>query len=116
MAEALALLAVAVVTVGALLSGRASSGGLSAGVVLLSLATALLLLAAARALAAGRRWGRAPVLTWQLLQLAVALPAVRADAALIPVALLAASIAGAVGLFLPAVVRHTTADHEPPAL
>lgn len=113
--EALALLAVAAATVRAALSGDVTSVGLSAGVSVLAVATAVLLLAAGRALAQGRRWGRAPVLTWQLLQLGVAVPALQSDRALVPLALLAASVVVAVGLFLPPVVRHTTGPQGPPA-
>ena len=69
--------------------------------------------AAARALADGRRWGRAPVITWQLLQLAVAVPGLRSDSPLVSAALLLASVVVLVGIFLPAVVRHTSTGGQP---
>lgn len=114
--EALALLTVAALGVRALVVGEARSGGLTAGVVVLALGVAALLVAAARALAAGRRWGRAPALTWQLLQLAVAVPALSSQPAALPAALLVASVVVVVGLFLPAVVRHTAVGGEPGTL
>jgi len=113
-AEAVALAIVAILSVRALLTADTASTGLSVGVAVLSLAVAALLVAAGRALLSGRRWGRAPVLTWQLLQLAVAVPAVQADLAAVPVALLTGSLVVVVGLFVPAVVRHTAGAAEPP--
>lgn len=112
--EGLALIAVAGLAVRGLVAGQAQSVGLTVGVVVLALGVATLLGAAARALAAGRRWGRAPALTWQLLQLAVAVPGVRSGSQpLVPTALLVASVVVLVGLFLPAVVRHTSVGGEP---
>ena len=116
LAEALALLVVAGLTVRTALSGDATPGGLWVGVTVLALAVAALLMAAGRALARGRRWGRAPVLTWQVQQLAVAVPAVQGDRPLVPLALVVASVAVAVGLFLPVVVRHTSVGGGLPAL
>lgn len=114
--EALALLAVAAFAVRAFVAGQAQSVGLTIGVVVLAVGVAALLGAAARALAEGRRWGRAPALTWQLLQLAVAVPGLRSDSPLVSTALVLASVVVLVGLFLPAVVRHTSTGGEPRTL
>ena len=112
--EVLGLLAVAGLAVAAVVRGEATSAGLSAGVVVLALGIGALLAAAARAMAAGRRWGRAPTLTWQLLQLAVVVPAMRSAPSVVPTALATASLLVAVGLFWPSVVRHTTVGGTPP--
>lgn len=62
----------------------------------------------------GRRWARAPVITWQLLQLAVAAPAVTGPAWWAGLALVAASLLVGGGLLAPAVVRATASTADPP--
>ena len=72
------------------------------------------LLLASRGLWRGRRWARAPVVTWQLLQLAVSVQAVGGGARWGGGVLLAASVAVLAGLFTPAVVRATASTADPP--
>ncbi|WP_136519389.1 hypothetical protein [Cellulomonas telluris] len=68
--EVLALVAAAVSGLVVLVRG-AQAPAVAAFLVVLALAAALLLVAAARGLWAGRRWGRGPVLTAQVLLVVV---------------------------------------------
>jgi len=67
--EVIGLLAFAVVLLGELLTGGSSSVGVSLFLVLFLLGVAWALVASCRALLAGRRSGRGPVVTWQLFQI-----------------------------------------------
>ncbi len=108
--EALVLLVVAGAYV-ALLVGQGTADLLFAALtVALAVGVAVGLLACARGLLRHRRWARAPVITWQLLQTATVLPAIpalqgppRAGA----VALLVLAGVAVVGLFTPSVLRAT---------
>ena len=75
---------------------------------------------AARGLLAGRRWARAPILTWQLVQvLAVAMPLLRGGAPLaggIGAVLLVLGLVAGGGLFLRSVVAATTDQQSPPVV
>ncbi len=73
-----------------------------------SLALAGLLLAAARGLRQGRRWARAPVMTWQVLLAVMAAGWVRAQPTGWSIAVLVVALGTGVGLVLPPVVRATT--------
>ena len=53
------------------LGGRAVAGVFTTVLALIFLGIVALLFAAVRALYHGRRWGRGPVVTWQLLVLAI---------------------------------------------
>lgn len=66
--EVIGLVAFAVVLLGELLAGGSSSLGVSLFLVLFLLGVAWVLVVSSRALLAGRRSGRGPVVTWQLLQ------------------------------------------------
>jgi hypothetical protein len=79
--EAVALVALSAWGVVQLLSGLQGSPGVVVFLVVFGLGVAAALVASARALWAGRRTGRAPVATWQLLQGAVALAVLQATAA-----------------------------------
>jgi hypothetical protein len=103
------------------------SGAVDAlGAVLTAVLAALVaagLLACVRALLAGRRWSRAPILTWQLLQALVSYPLVTTAAGpgirWLGLVLVALSVVAVVGLFTPAAVRATTPEDErdePPVL
>ena len=116
--EALGLVGVVVLYL--VLLVRSGAADLLGAVVtaVLAGAAALGLALCARGLLAGRRWSRAPVLTWQLLQLLVAFPLVRTGAgsalwwgalALVVLALVAGG-----ALFVPAVVHATAEAQEPP--
>lgn len=72
------------------------------------------LLLALRGLVRGRRWARAPVITWQLFQVALLVPAL--GGALRPWALLAllASAVVVVSLLTPAALRATDGRQGPP--
>lgn len=79
--EAVALVALSVWGLVQLVSGLQGSPGVVVFLVVFGLGVAAALVASARALWAGRRTGRAPVATWQLLQGAVALAVLQATAA-----------------------------------
>lgn len=68
----------------------------------------------ARGLWRGRRWARAPVLTWQLLQLAVSVPAMGGQRWWVGAAFVAASLLVGLGLLTPAVSRATASTADPP--
>ena len=69
MVEVIALVAFALVLLGELLTGRSTSVGVSLFLVLFLLGVAWVLVVSCRALLAGRRSGRGPVVTWQLFQI-----------------------------------------------
>ncbi|QCB93114.1 hypothetical protein [Cellulomonas shaoxiangyii] len=94
--EALALAAAAVAGVVTLVRG-AQAPAVAAFLVALALGAALLLASAARGLWSGRRWGRGPVLTAQVLLVVVSATAWSSGA----------RVPGAVGLVLGLVVAAT---------
>ena len=67
--EVIGLVAFTVVLLGELLTGGSGSVGVSLFLVLFLLGVAWVLVASCRALLAGRRSGRGPVVTWQLFQI-----------------------------------------------
>jgi hypothetical protein len=67
--EVIGLVAFAVVLLGELLTGGSSSVGVSLFLVIFLLGVAWVLVVSCRALLAGRRSGRGPVVTWQLFQI-----------------------------------------------
>ena len=67
--EMIGLIAFAVVLLGELLTGGSTSLGVSLFLVLFLLGVAWVLVVSCRALLAGRRSGRGPVVTWQLFQI-----------------------------------------------
>lgn len=83
--------------------------------LVLPLAVAGGLVLALRGLARGRRWARAPIITWQLFQVVLLVPALSV-AALRPWALAAllASVVVVVSLLTPAALRATAARQGPP--
>lgn len=67
--EVIGLVAFAVVLLGELLTGGSSSVGVSLFLVLFLLGVGWALVVSCRALLAGRRSGRGPIVTWQLFQI-----------------------------------------------
>lgn len=111
-AEALLLLGIAVYYLAGLLDGAATDTAGAAVTGALAVLVGAFLLLCARQLLLGRRWARAPVLTWQLLQAFVAAPTIGGERAWIGWPLLVASLVVLVGLFVPAVMRATTTTAE----
>ena len=113
--EALVLAGVAVYAVVVTLTGTGSLLDV-VPLVVLPLALAAGLAFAARGLLRGRRWARAPIVTWQLFQLVLVQPALD-DPALLPwaVALMVVS-AGAVVAVLTSTARRATDGSTPPPL
>lgn len=115
LAEVIGLVAFAVVLLGELLTGGSTSVGVSLFLVLFLLGVAWVLVVCCRALLAGRRSGRGPVMTWQLFQVIGSVAAIGSGAGLVVlggwVALL---IAVAVGVLLmtPSVVAATSATRS----
>jgi hypothetical protein len=72
------------------------------------------LILCARGLWRGRRWARGPVVTWQLLQLAVAVPALTGPGWPVGAVLVGASLLAGVGLLTPQVTRATASTADPP--
>lgn len=110
-AEILGLVAFAVVLLGELLTGGSSSVGVSLFLVVFLLGVAWVLVVSARALLAGRRWGRGPVVTWQLFQVIGAVAAVGSATGLTLVGgwlALVVAVAVIVLLMTPSVVAATS--------
>lgn len=110
--EVAGLAAFAVVLLVELLTGGSMSVGVSVFLVLFLLGVAWVLLVSCRALLAGRRAGRGPVVTWQLFQIIGSVAAVGSGSGLaVPGGWVALVIAVAVGglLLTPSVVAATAA-------
>lgn len=113
-AEALVLVGVAAYAVLVTLSGTGSLLGV-VPLVVLPLAIAAGLTAAARGLLRGRRWARAPIITWQLFQLVLLQPALdRSALAPWAVALMVVSVGAVVAVLTPAARRATEGSAPPP--
>ncbi|MFC8922673.1 hypothetical protein [Cellulosimicrobium sp. NPDC057127] len=113
--EVVALLVGAVVLLVELFSGGSASLGVSLFLVVFALGVAALLTAAVRALLHGRRWGRSPVATWQILQGVVAVSSLQAGVTPWVVVALVLAVAVLVLLMLGPVVEATTRDARPTA-
>jgi hypothetical protein len=111
--EALVLIGVAVWSVVDMVRGGFDGAAVSIALTVVLLLFVLLLLVGINALWQGRRWGRGPVLTWQLIQLAIALGAIGIAplGAILPT--IAISVAVGIGLLLPASVRATSRPSSP---
>lgn len=105
--EAVALVVLAGWGVVQLATGLQTAVGVVVFLVLFALAVAAALVASARALWEGRRTGRAPVATWQLLQGATALAFLQATASPVAWAVLVLSAVVFVLLLTRPVVAHT---------
>jgi hypothetical protein len=107
--EVAALAAAAGVLVVAVVAGNVSEVAGTLGIAVFLLGLAALLGGAVRALAHGRRWGRGPVVTWQLLQGAIGATQL-GTAPLVGGALLGLAVVALVGLLAPASVAATSAS------
>lgn len=106
--EVVALAAAAGALVVDVVAGNASEVAGTLGIAVFLLGLAALLGGATRALAHGRRWGRGPVVTWQLLQGAIGATQL-AGAPLVGGALLGLAVVALLGLLAPASVAATSA-------
>lgn len=90
----------------------------NAGVTWATMAFTLLmligLLAGAVAVMRGRRWGRSPLVAWQILQLGAAAPSFRTSGWPIGAVLVILGVAGLVALMSPGVTRHLHWREIPP--
>jgi len=110
--EVIGLVAFAVVLLGELLTGGSSSLGVSLFLIFFLLGVAWVLVVSCRALLAGRRSGRGPVVTWQLFQIVGSVAATGSGTgASVPGGWAALTIAVVVGglLMTPSVVAATSA-------
>ncbi|WP_159622798.1 hypothetical protein [Ruania rhizosphaerae] len=86
------------------------------GVLVVLVLFALLLAAAVRALHQGRRWGRGPVVTWQLLQVAVLVSSFAQLPWWLTIPGIASAIAVTVCLLLPTSLAATSGSGNPDAV
>ena len=110
--EVIGLAAFSVVLLGELLTGGSSSVGVSLFLVFFLLGVAWVLVVSCRALLAGRRSGRGPVVTWQLFQIVGSVAAIGSGTGVsVPGGWAALTIAVVVGglLMTPSVVAATSA-------
>lgn len=110
--EVIGLVAFAVVLLGELLTGGSSSLGVSLFLVFFLLGVAWVLVVSCRALLAGRRSGRGPVVTWQLFQIVGSVAAIGSGTGVsVPGGWATLTIAVVVGglLMTPSVVEATSA-------
>lgn len=90
-----------------LVSGASEVPGATLFLIAFALGIAALLIAAARALWHGRRWARSPVITWQILLIAMSIGWLGAERTGWAVAVLVSALLVLVGLLLPSVVAVT---------
>lgn len=112
--EALLLLGVAATYVARAVLGLAEAPVVALVTAALAAVIGGFLVLASHALWRGRRWARAPVVTWQLLQLAVSAQALVGGVVAGGAVLVAVSVAVLVALFTPPVVRATDSPADPP--
>lgn len=103
--EVVALLLVAAFLVGLLAQNADTERGVTVATLVFSVLMVGGLTTGGFAILRGRRWGRAPLVTWQLLQLFVAAPAL-STAWPIGAALVALSVVGLATLLSPSVTKH----------
>jgi hypothetical protein len=106
--EALLLVAAAVWSLITMAREQFDGAAVSIALAVVLLLFAWLLIAGINALWQGRRWGRGPVLTWQLIQAAIAVGAIGVAAPLAVYPAILASLVVGVGLLLPASVAATS--------
>jgi hypothetical protein len=114
--EAVALAVIGVVSLVLALSDDATFVGFASGVLVFLVLISALLFLAVRALWSGKRWGRGPVITWQLLQFAAgasSLSTVVWWAATVP---MVAAVLVVVALLLPASLAATAGAGRPDAV
>ena len=113
--EVLALVAGGLLVLVELVLGRSQSAGVSLFLVVFALGVAALLVASLRGLLQGRRWGRSPVMTWQILQGVVAISSLQVGVTPWVVVALVVAVVVAVLLMVRPVVEATTRDARPAA-
>ncbi|QTE31313.1 hypothetical protein J4E96_04175 [Pengzhenrongella sicca] len=106
--QAAAALGLGVAWAADLVRGRVELPGATAFLALSAVAVAAILVAGARGLWRGRRWARAPIITWQLLLVVMAIGWFSADPSAWALVLLVAVVFVVVALLLPAVVAATS--------
>lgn len=111
-----ALVALSVGMLVEVLGGRTVTTGVTAVLAVIFLGLVALLLVAVRALHQGRRWGRGPVVTWQLLVLAIGVSQAPTLAWWLVVLLIALPVAVTIGLLVPASVEWTNGTTPPRAV
>jgi len=109
--EVIGLVAFAVVLLGELLAGGSSSTGVSIFLMLFLLGVGWVLVVSCRALLAGRRSGRGPIVTWQLFQIVGSIAAIGSGTGIVVVggwATLALAVAVGALLMTPSVAAATS--------
>jgi len=114
--EAAALVAGAILMILALVMGRTSDVGMAIFVLIFAGGMGAILVWTSLKLRHGKRWTRGPIVTWQLFQLAVALPLLQGSTPWIGILLLLFSALILIGLFTPRVVKATTDPSGPSAM
>ncbi|RYV49846.1 hypothetical protein EUA98_16685 [Pengzhenrongella frigida] len=112
--QAAVLVGLAIAWITDLVSGASQVPGATVFLVLFALGIAAILLTAARALYRGRRWARSPVITWQILLIAMSVGWLGAEPTGWAVAVLASALLVGVALLVPSVVAATSdRGHRP---
>ncbi len=111
-----ALVALSVGMVVEVLGGRAMASGITVVLAAIFLGLVSLLLVSVRALHQGRRWGRGPVITWQLLVLAIGVSQADTLVWWLVVLLVAIPVGVTVGLLVPPSVEWTNRTTPPRAV
>jgi len=91
-----------------LIAGASEIPGATLFLIAFAVGIAALLIASARALWRGRRWARSPVITWQILLIAMSAGWLGVERTSWAVAVLVSSLLVVVGLLLPTVVAATS--------
>lgn len=112
--QAVGLVSAAVWTVVSLIRDPSAPVATSVALAVAVLAFALLLVVGINALWHGRRWGRGPVLTWQLIQGAAAIGSINIAPPWGVYPVLASSVLVVVGLLLPSSVAATSLPASAP--
>jgi len=113
--EALALLAGALLLIVALIGGFTDDTSMAVFVLVFGGGMGLMLAVMLRNLSRGKRWARGPLVTWQLFQIAVAVPLLQGSTPWIGIALLLLAAVVLVGMFTPTVLALTTDRSGPSA-
>ncbi len=113
--EALALLAGALLLIVALIGGFTDDTSMAVFVLVFGGGMGLMLAVMLRNLSRGKRWARGPLVTWQLFQIAVAVPLLQGSTPWIGIALLILAAVVLVGMFTPTVLALTTDRSGPSA-
>ena len=91
-----------------------ANSGVTWATMVFTLLMLLGVLGGAIAVLRGRRWGRSPLIAWQVLQLGAAVPSLRTSGWPIGTALIVLSVLGLATLMSPGVTRHLHWRERPP--